>query len=430
MNNSKCRFSRTAHSVSLVSTIVATLTLLPCLAAFADYDGFLTKDSQRQFPIGFYELPKDDAGLKAMAESGVNLVRCHNRADLDRVGAVGMMGVMPLSLQAGATEEFRGIVESVRDHPALAVWEGPDEIVWNFTAYSGLHRTMGIHKTSGEWWRQTPEAVAYAEERAGEIMPNMRAAIELIRELDRADRPIWINEALKSDLKYVRQYLDVIDITGCDIYPVRKDDRKVERMGAAMDRWMQVGRGKPVWMVLQAFSWNELGDYYGVKDTSYPTFIETRFMAYDVIVHGARGVLYWGSHYLKSDSFRESVYALTSELSALQPFLVALDQDGPRVRVIPGEAEEETTGVRMTVRQSGGEWLVVLVNENDHGHMGVEVTGLEDLNGRGLDLLYGQESVTVQQGGFATRIQPYEVKVFATDRKWETPRRRGRDYEE
>ena len=76
------------------------------------------------------------------------------------------------------------------------------------------------------------------------------------------------------------------------------------------------------------------GDYYGVKDIAYPTFNESRFMAYDVIAHGARGILYWGSHYLKSNAFRESIYALTSELAALQPFLVTPDVKGVQVNLI------------------------------------------------------------------------------------------------
>jgi hypothetical protein len=116
----------------------------------------------------------------------------------------------------------------------------------------------------------------------------------LIRTLDKSKRQIRINEAAKSDLKFVRQYIDHIDITGCDIYPVREGSRDVAVLGDATERWKKVGRNtKPVWMVLQAFSWSELGDYYGHKTIAYPSLAESRFMAYDAIVHGARGILYW-----------------------------------------------------------------------------------------------------------------------------------------
>ena len=61
-------------------------------------DGLLTKGGRRIFPIGFYELPQDDDDLKAMAEAGINLVRCGNIEGLDRLDALGMMGWVSLPI--------------------------------------------------------------------------------------------------------------------------------------------------------------------------------------------------------------------------------------------------------------------------------------------------------------------------------------------
>ncbi|MFH1742045.1 MAG: hypothetical protein ABIH23_23835 [bacterium] len=411
-----------------MSTIVVCTVVFCGCATVKRQDGLLTKNATPLFPIGCYELPEDDADLKKMAESGINLVRCHSKADLDRVGALGMMGWIPLAVQSGPTDKLRQHIESVKDHPALAVWEGPDEIIWSFTASSRLYRTRGIYKSRDEWWKQTPNAIEYSEEQAKKIMPNIHEGIQLVRTLDNNNRPFWINEALESDMKFVRQYMDWIDITGCDIYPVKADKRNIIQMAGATERWTQISRGKPVWMVLQAFAWSELGDYYGVKDTAYPTFAESRFMAYDVIAHGAKGILYWGSHYLKSDAFRQSLYALTSELAALQPFMTAPEIPDIQVNVIEDTYKADEFGVRTVVRKCGREWLIILVNEDDHKHMGVEVTGLDNLNDQQLELLYGTEIAVIQHGELITRMQPYEVKVFSTSRKWETDRRDGRDF--
>ncbi len=84
-------------------------------------DGLLTQDGRRLFPIGFYELPQGDAEVRAMAESGVNLVRCGSKADLDRIGALGMMGWVSLPVNAGVTDSLRERIESLVDHPALGV---------------------------------------------------------------------------------------------------------------------------------------------------------------------------------------------------------------------------------------------------------------------------------------------------------------------
>ena len=153
-----------------------------------------------------YELPKTDAELKRMAAAGINLVRAGSAADLDRASANGMLGWVPVPMQLGndSAGVLRKAVEAVKNHPALAVWEGPDEIVWGFTAFSGLFRN-GTYESRDEWWRQTPRAITYSETRAAEIMPRLREGARLVRSLDAKKRPLWINEAAESDMKFIRQ---------------------------------------------------------------------------------------------------------------------------------------------------------------------------------------------------------------------------------
>ena len=156
-------------------------------------------------------------------------------------------------------------------------------------------------------------------------------------------------------------------------------------------------------------------------------------MAYACIAHGARGILYWGSSYLKSEgheAFRESLYDLTRELASLQPFLTAPEEPYVRVHVIEGrrrsDAERHGTnigatrrGVSGTARRCGRDWLVLLVNEDDTMQMGVEVSGLDDLNGMTFEQLGGDETVTIHRGELLTRLKPHEVKIFVTRRRWE-----------
>ena len=414
-----------------VLLLLAILLVLPVTSAaqrdgLAHRDGYLHRDGETLFPIGSYELPKTDAGLRAMAEAGINLVRCGNRVDLDRAQAVGVMGWVPLGITGGATESLRDQVQGLADHPALAVWEGPDEIVWNFTAYSGLAKTAGF--TREQWWGQHPTAVAYAREQGADLMPKINAAIDLVREIDERQLPFWINEAGSSDVIYARQYMDAIDITGCDYYSVRPTHNDLERIGRMTDRWRLAGRGKPVWMVLQAFSWHTAKpDKY--PEPAYPSFAESRFMAWDAIVHGARGVMYWGSYLIDAPGFRQSIYAMTAELATLGPLLVCPEQAGVGVTLIEAPADDRPVrGVRASVRTDGQDWLVVLVNEDDHRHLATEVTGLSALEGRDLELLYGDETVRVDRAALLTRLQAYETKVFATGRQWEAAMVEGRAF--
>lgn len=393
--------------------------------------GFLVRDGKTLFPLGSYEMPGDSRLLQEMAEAGFNLVRCRDTRDLDQALAARIMGWVSLPLVIGpeGDDALRRIVKSARNHPALAVWEGPDEMVWNFTANSGLYKS-GVYPSADEWWRQTPTAVEYSETQARKIIPGFRAGSRLVRDLDGNRHPIWMNEAARSDAKFIREYLDRVDFIGCDTYPIHDKRRQPTDVGDYTQRYQRIGRGKPVWMVLQGFSWHELKPPRD-ESLTYPTFVESRFMAYDSIVHGARGVIYWGTEFLPSRSaFRESLHALVSELSALQPFLVAPDEPPVRLRLLDsgGAAAQGQRGVRFVVRRSGDDGLVVLVNEDAYPQMSVELTGLEALNGRDLRMLYGTETLSVRNGECLTRLKPMEVKVFATSREFESQRQTGRAF--
>ena len=412
----------------LITTISSVLLLVGCETpaqqSFSSrHSGILTDHNGKlRFPIGFYEFPGDKEKLQRMAESGINLVRCSNRAALDSAHAQGMMGWVPLSVQQGATPGLRKQIETLRNHPALAVWEGPDEIVWTFTAYSFLKERAGF--TREDWNNQIPKAVNYAKKEGDKVITKMNEGIRLVQELDERNLPFWVNEAADSDVKYVRDYIDSIDITGCDYYAVRSTGTDLQSIGRLVDRWDAISRGKPVWMVLQGFSWHKAK---AGRKRLYPSYNQSRFMAYDAIVHGARGILYWGTQTIDDPLFRESLYAMTSELSALEPLLVGADQT-VEVAVIDDLFDAPGIGVRGALKGNQADYLLILVNEDDHRHLGVDVTELEGLNGRTLHLLYGDEKVIVRKGGIVTRMQGHEVKVFCTNPRFETKRTEGRHY--
>lgn len=402
-------------------------------------DGLLIKDGKRLFPIGSYYNPKDDAALKEMVDAGINIIPCNSKEELDRVHAAGIQGWMPMSFQGGVTEGFKKKVQSVAGHPALAIWEGPDEIILSFTQdyqYS-LSGTYNPQARITPWRNRTPEMIQYAKEKSPEIMANMIDAISYIRSVDPNNLQVWINEGAHSAPMYVRQYLNAIDITGCDYYPIngqrgtppRLPNRKIGQIGYITEQWKEIGMGKPVYMVLQAFSWPELGEKG--SSSAFPSFNESRYMAYDVITHGGSGIFYFGGSTISSNNFRQSLYSLTSELNVLQPFLTAPEQEQITAYVMrdfrqpPNRNQQE---VALSVKQFGRDWMVALVNDTDSTLQSVVVKGLNDINGFKLVELYGDEEVVVDKQEFITRLKPREVKVFATGKKWETSRRIARDY--
>lgn len=384
---------------------------------------FLKRGNETLMPIGWYDMPANDAELREMADAGINLIHCGDRASLDRAKAAGMLGWMSLGVQQGATPALRKQIEAVVDHPALAVWEGPDEIVWTFTAYSSLAKSVGV--TKEDWFAQRPNAVQYAESQATKILPNLRDGIALVRSLDKQNRPFWINEALNSDARYVREYANQVDAVGCDYYPVKSGEFDFRRFGRIVDRWQAIGHGKPVWMVLQAFS-----EHFMSPDRKrrYPHFAESRFMAYSAIAHGAKALLYWGSVNIDDPKFRQSLYTLTSELAALQSFLVSTDLPNMQAETIADFDQPGGRAVRAIGRRTGDDLLLILVNDEPLRQFGTIVRGLSDWQGKKLYELYGTDEPTIEGDEQVFRLQPFEAKVYATSRRWESSRRTARDY--
>lgn len=404
--------------------LLAMLTVLLAAAAEAQ----ISQNGKKRFPIGSYELPKDDTELRRMAESGFNLVRCGGRGDLDRVAKAGMQGWMVLPMMPGSLDAVRQRIQETVDHPALALWEGPDEMIWNFTAFSGLYPR--VHKEPGEWTRQTPNALAYAREEGGKVLAAFHEAAKLLRSMDPKHRPLWMNEAAETDVKYIRETLDDVQITGCDLYPIRSTGSDPATIGDVTRRYIRIGKGRPVWMVLQGFSWHVFPERKRAE--LYPAFDQTRMMAWDAIVNGASGILYWGSAFVPAEgaAFRQSLHAMAAELAQLHPFLTAGETTQPKVDLIEGNSRPQPgdRGVRAWLRRSGNHWLLALVNEDNRPHAGVEVSGLSLLNGRKLELLYDDDAETVRDGSILIRMRPHGVKLYATTRSLETSRREGRDY--
>ena len=426
--------------------IFCMLSVALLLDTNAQGDGYIIKDGKRFLPFGSYFLPKEDAMLKEMVNAGFNLFQCHSKADLDRVQKAGAQGWISLPFHEGDSPRLKELANSVAGHPALAVWEGPDELVWNFTAkvvWEGPYDELGwrvtpySHKVLLEWLTLTPEALRFAKEQSAIIMPNVAKAVAYIRSVDPNNLQVWINEAEPSDMGYVWQYMDVIDITGCDFYPVRssltegsmKPRKRMQDIGKNAGRWTVTSQGKPVWMVLQAFSWHELGvldDRWKNLPVAYPSFEESRYMAYDVIANGTKGILYWNLGFLTSEPFRQSLYGLARELNALQPFLSTDPKPIHITTHLP--VQDANNRVAGTARQYGRDWMVALVNESDTTQHAAIVSGLDLLHGQQLVQLYGEDEIIVKNGKFVTQLKPFEVKVYATRRKWETADRRGRDY--
>ncbi|MHB8994606.1 MAG: carbohydrate binding domain-containing protein [Armatimonadota bacterium] len=360
-------------------------------------DHMLIVEGKPFFPIGLYEAPGTETYLKRLSEAGFNL--CHSPSGsgpalqrlLDRVQQydmkmwISMSGLLDFSKDADKKrQQMTDIVNSVGTNPGLLVWESMDEPVWG---------------------SQPPEA--YYE------------GYSFLRTLDQ-HRPIWTNHAPRNSIAELSNWNRATDISGLDVYPVPEPqtqsdlpNKTISVVGDEYEKNVAAVNGdKPIFMVLQGFGWAELSKVPGKPvNAIMPSFQQSRFMAYQSIVRGANGVLYWGTHYTaKPSKFWSELRSLVSELAALQGVLASESLTGKAAASVA----QPKTGVRLIHKRVGGFNYVIVVNEGAES-VPVQIA-LPGLKATSLRRLFENANVPVAKQTAKLTLTGYDVAVLSDNR--------------
>ncbi len=449
-------------------------------------DGRVTVNGAPIFFVGLYELPKEDDVLRDAVEAGFNLVRAsRDAAALDRIATAGAYAWLPLGMELdvrGMESEARqerviAIVNEFKEHPALAVWEGPDEALWN-AWYSRLdyfwrgdeYRAMAdaARDLPDEERKAVEEKITWMREllnramwsafdlvrediwrQLGQEMPRPEMAMgvasrdayalgdglaEGIRVLKEADptRIFWYNHAPRNSVAAMQHHNRMVDMAGCDIYPVPREfpqnhsdlpDQTLASVGAYTRRMREAAPGKAVAMVLQGFGWADIhasarqrAEESGLEIGRRPRMDETRFMAYSAIVNGANALLYWGTQAIEKNSdLWENLLDMAHELKALQPYLAAARVEPQPVSMAhDGFGSVDDAGPLLLLKQVGDDYLLLAVNEALTA-VAFTVEGLPaGLEGKMLRRLGSKDTVEVREGAFSDGIHATGVNLYAT----------------
>lgn len=460
-------------------SVLALALCASCLAANnvrVAKDRMLLVNGQRMFVLGLYENPKDDTALDEVAKAGINLVfSSADREQLDRLHSHGVYAwvntgdAIDLSDRADARKAaLDKMVMAVAHHPALLVWEVPDEALWNVWYGAELWRNRdeikqqdelinalgdkvkadklkGMRAAARKFWsvgeyrkaeqladdiwrelgKEPPHPdlnVSNAPDRAAKMANGMWRGYNYLKRID-PGHPIWMNHAPRNSVAQRAAFNKAADIVGCDIYPVppylggHSDlvDRGLTSVGAYTGLMQDAAPRKPVWMVLQGFGWADLAEQKNSPDADkqrQPTYHESRFMAYDAIVHGARGILYWGTAYTdKTKPFWNSFLALMRELADLHPVLSA-----PDAKISLAVSLDETwgsldRGVRVLPKRAPKGNCFIVVNEW-RDPLRYSLQGLREYEGRTFGDGIAGVSGVVKGGELRLNIEPYGVHVL------------------
>lgn len=381
-------------------------------------DNVLLVNGRRVFPIGFTLAPPPGAlsprgveGLKELREAGALTFRtgptgngswddaylAREKEWLDAGARNGMLA-MPWLKELAAipdpgspkAEKLKRIVGLFKDHPGLGVWKGEDE---------------------PEWGKKP--------------IPPLKNAYDLVHAAD-PNHPVWIVQAPRGTVETLKPYNPTYDIGGIDIYPVSyppgvhsdEANKEISMVGDFSRRIGETVEGrKPFWMTLQiAFS----GTVKPGKTLRFPTFPEQRFMSYQAVINGARGLVYFGGQLPTTLNERDSrlgwnwtywdqtlrrVVEELGDRSPLQPALTAPDSR------LPIRNSHTAEGLEFAAREAGG-FLYLLACKREGKTVETEFTGLPAGLTGGEVLFEEPRRVVVNGGAFKDWFGPFDVHVY------------------
>jgi hypothetical protein len=410
--------------------------------------GALRIAGKKVFPIGLSNPPPLGAstpggvnGLKEVADHGVSFIRTGHarwgpgqlgqqiateRAMLDAAAANGLhcwlyLGEVPNlpartpGQQASQREQMlSSIATQLKDHPGLGAYKGVDEPRNPFRG--------------ANWIR--PEGLV--------------RAIRRLKAIDR-NHPLVIIQAPRGTVAQLTPYRPTFDITGADIFPIAYPpgehsdlpNKDISVVGDVTRKMVRAAGGKPIWMTLQ-IAWT--GTITSARKPNvvprFPTLHDLRFMAYDAIICGARGLNFFGGHLTQVTRPVDAAagWNWTFWEQALKPLVQELTSTavGPALVAPAGPAVKTSAKDIDLVTRREGRFLYLLAARRGGATSRVGFTGLpRKLDGspiRGGQVLFeyvqqpppppigaGRQefrSVAVANSGFRDWFGPHDVHVY------------------
>ncbi len=368
---------------------------------------------------------------------------------------------------------MKQLIDKIRHHPNFLVWEMPDEALWNVylrnheakrwkepkalrekitqitetqqkeNLSAMLNKAVDFYK-KGMWaegeeivnqiWSAIGEESPYAEFSMAQIekhkeveFEKVKTAYEMIKTLD-PEHPIWMNHAPRNSMESLRKFSQTADIVGCDIYPVpihpklRHSDLMDQTMacvGAYTRRMQDIDPQKPVWMVIQGFDWAMLqGEVYersGSEQSGFrpPTLEEIRFMGFDCIVNGSRGILFWGTHYVDRNlQLWKDLITFASEIKRLQPVLASEEAKEPLTVSCDEIFGSGDRGIVVLVKVYDGKPYILMVNEWHECGIRYRLNSPLLKDGMKFKEYYSGAEATIKESTLSYGIENFGVQVW------------------
>lgn len=363
-------------------------------------DGFLRVDGKPEFPIGLYNSGHDAEMAKAGfnvthnyaittgdATNAVNPNDAHLQKLLDQSWANGMRMMVELprkAIEKGQWAQVRHRIEAFRHHPGLLCWGSEERVA------RGLAKPANI-------------ATLYA----------------LVKQLD-PDHPLVLGDSADVISKFKTDRSNFFPDGSMDIgiwwwYPIplqAATNNALEGSEATtgmmeLPSWLVTTHSKkPLWIAIQAYKKPHEGG-------RFPTPEEYRCQAYLSIIHGVKGIFFYGGSGLgkaaglfnkPAESHWDYVKQLAGELRDFSPVIMA-PSAAEKLQLTPSGSP-----VDFTTRELDGKAYLIAANKSGQSQKARWQGDL--LRGKKAVTLFEDHPVQVDGDSLSDTFPPYAAHVY------------------
>lgn len=363
-------------------------------------DGYPVYEGNAIFPTGMFN---GGAKMQEMGAAGFTVTHAYNAVEaevggrlddlralefLDNSEANGMKGVMLVPRQlvfAGDWDGVRRRVRMFRNHPGLLAWDEEEGLARGDIKIDTL---ATLRQVLNEEDPNHPLMVGDSKDVIGRIEPQRRDFFPL----DYMDLGMW--------------WWYPIPLGGGKPEALEGDEGKPGSHEMAPPSWL-VNRNtdKPLWAGIQSYKKPEKN----VPGARYPNPTEYRAQAYIAMIHGAKGLLWYGGSvtgglYAKPEEGHwDDLKKLAGEMREMAPVFMGKTEIAPTFS--PASAP-----VSVMLKHAGNRRVLLAVNR---GAKPVEVIfESPEIKAGKVEVLHEQRSASAASGKLTDTFEPYAVHVY------------------
>ena len=349
----------------------------------------LNTPTVQEFPLGWYDRVDRLKGIDIMAEQGFNVIMPYTnfyakkdynriRAYLDRAFAKDIKVLLELfrdDIKNDNLVEITKFVRTFKDHPAVYGWYVFDEPTVKKVRSEKFQPVYKIIKTETP---QKPVALLfYPEVKYPPAIP-------------------------------YSSYWDVFDIFMGEWYPSRvgqSEFHDLELFGSSLRRAKDFSGSNPFITVLQAFGRDDDIAVNRTTEWRYPTFKEQRYLIYNAILAGTKGLFFYAYHRASSSWTNNILMPLIKELKVYLPAIInGLETDKVKV-------DRSIIDTEFYWYPNQHDFLIVAINHKNQP-LKASFSLSKEITTKTIEDTIERKQILISDHQFKDSFNPHEVHIY------------------